>query len=84
MFFMSGDLALSILRRLIESQPGNALSPAAAEAVLHLRLADPDQARISKLAARSNEGTLTPAGGDEYDPYIGAAHRKERLPGFRS
>jgi hypothetical protein len=70
---MSGELALSILRRLIDSQPGDALSPAAAEAVLHLQLADADQARMRELAAKSNDGTLTPAEGDEYDAYIAAA-----------
>jgi hypothetical protein len=68
-----GDSALSILRRLLDSQTGDALSPAAAEAVLHLQLADADQARMSELAAKSNEGTLTPAEADEYDAYIAAA-----------
>ncbi|HEY2585306.1 MAG TPA: hypothetical protein VGI81_06035 [Tepidisphaeraceae bacterium] len=70
---MSGEFALSILRRLVESQPGDTLSPAAAEAVLHLQLAESDQARMSELAAKSDEGTLTPAEADEYDAYIAAA-----------
>lgn len=70
---MSGELALSILRRLIEPQPGHTLSQAAAEAVLHLQLAEADQTRMSELAAKSNEGTLTPAEADEYDAYIAAA-----------
>ena len=70
---MSGELALSILRRLVESQPGGTLSPTAAEAVLHLQFAEADQARMSELASKSNEGTLTAAEADEYDAYIAAA-----------
>ena len=69
---MSGEMAFSILRRLIESQRGE-LSPAAAEAVLQLQLADPDQARMSELASKSNDGVLTSAEADEYDAYIAAA-----------
>lgn len=70
---MSGELALSILRRLIESQPSGSLSAAAAEAVLHLRFAAADQSRMSELASKSNAGMLTPTEAEEYDAYIAAA-----------
>ena len=69
---MSGEMAFSILRRLVESQP-ESLSPAAAEAVLHLQFADSDHARMSDLASKSNRGILTPSEADEYDAYIAAA-----------
>lgn len=54
---MSGEMALSILQRLVESQRGE-LSPPAAEAVLQLQLADFDQARMNELASKSNDGFL--------------------------
>ncbi|HEX5243946.1 MAG TPA: hypothetical protein VFW23_11845 [Tepidisphaeraceae bacterium] len=57
---MSGEVALSILRRLVESQRSE-LSPAAAEAILQLHLADTDQDRMSELASKSNVGVLTSA-----------------------
>lgn len=69
---MSGEMALSILQRLVESQRGE-LSPPAAEAVLQLQLADSDQARMNELASKSNDGVLTSAEADEYDAYIAAA-----------
>ena len=67
---MAGDVALSILRRLIEAGD---LAPGAAEAVLRLRLPDQDQARIDELAAKSNQGTLSGEEADEYNGYIAAA-----------
>jgi len=69
---MLGDNMFSILQRLIDPEQGN-LSPAAAEAVLQIRFADSDQSRVSELAAKSNEGLLTPAEAEEYDGYIAAA-----------
>jgi hypothetical protein len=69
---MSGDTVISIFRRLIDATGGD-LPAAAAEAVLQIRLADNDQARIGDLAAKSTEGTLTPAEAEEYDGYIAAA-----------
>lgn len=69
---MSGDTAITILRRLIDAFGGE-LNPAAAEAVLQLHLADADQSRIGELAERSSNGTLTPEETTEYDGYIAAA-----------
>lgn len=69
---MHGDIALSILRRLIEAAQGD-LSPGVAEAVLRLRFAEADHARMVELASKSNQGTLTPDEGEEYDGYIAAA-----------
>jgi len=69
---MSGDTAISILRRLIDATGGE-LSSAAAEAVLQFRMADSDKVRIGELAAKSTEGTLAPAEAEEYDGYIAAA-----------
>ena len=69
---MSGDTAITILRRLVNACGGE-LNPAAAEAVLQLHLADADQSRIGELAKRSNDGTLTPEEAAEYDGYIAAA-----------
>jgi hypothetical protein len=69
---MSWEMAFSIHRRLVESQP-EGLSPAAAEAVLHLQLADWDQARMGEIAGKSSAGELTSSEADEYDAYIAAA-----------
>src|SRR5207245_6980787 len=69
---MSGDTPISILRRLIEASPAN-LSQAVATAILQLRLSDADQARISELADKSNQGTLARDEADEYDSYIAVA-----------
>jgi uncharacterized secreted protein with C-terminal beta-propeller domain len=69
---MRDDIALSILRRLIDSGQGG-LSKAAAEAVLHLQLAQVDQDRMSELAGKSNQGRLTAEEGDEYDGYLAVA-----------
>jgi hypothetical protein len=69
---MSGDTAISILRRLIDSESGE-LPAAAAEAVLHIRFTDADQARLQELASKSNDGTLSQQDAEEYDGYIAAA-----------
>jgi len=69
---MLGDTIISILRRLIDPGQGN-LPPAIAEAVLAIQFAEADQARIGELAAKSNDGMLTPAEVAEYDEYIAAA-----------
>jgi hypothetical protein len=69
---MSGDTAITILRRLLDSGSGD-LPAAAAEAVLHIRFNDADQARLQELASKSNEGTLAPEEAEEYDGYIAAA-----------
>lgn len=69
---MHGDIALSILRRSIEAAQGD-LSPGVAEAVLRLRFAEADRARLDELASKSNQGTLTPQEEEEYDGYIAAA-----------
>jgi len=69
---MSGDTAISILRRLIDASEGE-LSTAAAEAVLHIGFAESDQTRIGELAGKSNAGTLSTAEAEEYDGYISAA-----------
>ena len=69
---MIGESAIAILRRLIAPDRGD-LSPAAAEAILHLGFADEDQSRLSELATKSNSGTLTQQEADEYDGYLEAA-----------
>lgn len=69
---MREDIALSILRRLIEQGQGD-MSSAAAEAILHLEFADADRARMNELADKSNQGTLTQEEGHEYDGYIAVA-----------
>ena len=69
---MIGDAAVSILRRMIDASGGN-LSTAAAEAILQIKLADKDQARIGKLATKNTAGALTPTEAAEYDGYIAAA-----------
>jgi hypothetical protein len=69
---MSGDTALSVLRRLIDPAQGD-LSPGAAEAVLQLGFDPADQTRIEALASKSNLGTLTSEEAEEYDGYIAAA-----------
>src|SRR4051812_12626394 len=66
---MGQATTLAILRRLIDATQGN-LSQGAAEAVLLIQLTDSDQARMTELAARSNNGSLTPDEGEEYDRYI--------------
>jgi len=55
---MRGDIALGVLRRLIDGRAGE-LPAAVAEAVLRLGLLDEDQARMQGLASKSNRGTLT-------------------------
>ena len=69
---MRSDLALSILRRLVETGQEK-LSPAAAEAVLHFQFSDADHAKMSELASKSNQGTLTAEEAEEYDGYIAVA-----------
>ncbi len=69
---MPGETIISILRRLIDTGQGT-LTPAAAEAVLHFRFTDSDQARMSELASKCGQGNLSPAEAEEYDGYIAAA-----------
>ena len=69
---MLGETPLSILRRLIDPAHGN-LSPAAAEAVLQIRFTETDQARLTELADKSNQGMLSSREADEYDAYLAAA-----------
>lgn len=69
---MTGETALSIFRRLIESDPGH-LSRGAAEAILGLHFPQADQARVEQLAVKNNQGILTAAEAEEYDGYIAAA-----------
>jgi hypothetical protein len=68
---MQGDTLIAILSRLVASS-ADSLSPAAAQAVLQLRFSASDQQRVSELAAKSNEGELTPEEATEYDEYINA------------
>jgi hypothetical protein len=81
---MPSDTALDILRRLIDSRSAG-LSTAMAQAVLEIRFADADQLRMGELAAKSNQGTLSPQEAQEYDGFIAAAdllslwHSKARL-----
>lgn len=69
---MAGEVALEILRRIIDERQDE-LSPAAAEAILHLQLTDADRARMSELASKSNNGTLTSQEGEAFDAYIAVA-----------
>src|SRR5688500_5531116 len=72
MCLMSEATTLAILRRLIDATQSN-LSQGAAEAVLQIQLSESDQARMTELAARSNNGTLTSGEAEEYDRYIEVA-----------
>ena len=69
---MLGETIISILRRLIDSSQGD-LSPEAAQAVLHFRFSESDQARMAELASRNIHGTLTSSEVEEFDGYIAAA-----------
>jgi len=74
---MLGETVISILRRLIDSSQGD-LSPEAAQAVLHFRFSESDQARMAELAARNTQGALTSFEAEEYDGYIAAADLPHR------
>jgi hypothetical protein len=69
---MQGDTLIAILSRLIAASSPD-LSPAVAQAVLEMRFADSDQQRVDRLAAKSNQGDLSPEEAAEYDEYINAA-----------
>jgi hypothetical protein len=81
---MPSETALAILRRLIDSRSAGLPAPLA-QAVLEIHFADADQTRMAELAAKSNQGALTPHEAAEYDEYIAAAdllsfwHSKARL-----
>ena len=66
------EMGLSIFRRLIDANSG-ALTPSMAEAILQLQFSQADQERVSVLASKSNDGTLSAEEGQEYDGYIAAA-----------
>jgi hypothetical protein len=68
---VTGDTTVSILRRLIEdSQDG--LSPEVAKSVLQMHFSEADLARVTELASRCNQGTLTAEETLEYDGYVAA------------
>lgn len=69
---MHGDTTISILTRLIGPGEGT-FDRAAAEAILKLRFADEDNARVAELAERCSAGTLTGDDAREYDGYVAAA-----------
>lgn len=55
---MPGDEEVDILSRVID--PNNpTLNPAAAEALLELAFSESDHARMSELARKSNEGSIS-------------------------
>jgi hypothetical protein len=69
---MSGDSAVSILRRLIDPSRAD-FNPAAAEAVLQIEFGAEDQARVAELAVKCTSGTLSGDEAAEYDNYVAAA-----------
>jgi hypothetical protein len=66
---MAGDIEADIFSRLID--PTNpTLTPSAAEGILALGYSESDHARIAELAAKSNQGTLTPGERRELEGYV--------------
>ncbi len=66
---MVGEVEAEIFGRVID--PSNpALTPAAAEGILALGYSEADHARMAELAARSNQGTLTPAERRQLEGYV--------------
>lgn len=66
---MLGETEAEIFGRLIDAS-NPTLTPAAAEGILTLGYSDADHARMTDLAARSNQGTLTPAERRELEGYV--------------
>jgi hypothetical protein len=62
----------TLLDRLLEPV-GRCLSKEGARKLASLRADEEAQARVSELAARCNEGTLTPEERAEYEGYVMAA-----------
>jgi hypothetical protein len=58
-----------IFNRVID--PANpSLSPEAAQALLRFGFSESDHARVTELARKSNEGTITPDERDELESYV--------------
>ena len=66
---VKGSFEVDILTRIID--PSNpTLAPEAARALLDLSYTDADHARVSELARKSNEGTLTPEEREQLEGYV--------------
>lgn len=66
---MSTVTAADIFDRVID--PSNpTLTPEAAKAILNLGYCESDHIRMAELAAKSNEGTLTPEEKRELESYV--------------
>ena len=63
--------AAAVLERLLEPL-ARRLTPAAARALVDLRLQPEDQTRIAELAEKCNEGALTLPERQEYEAYVRA------------
>ena len=70
--FTPSETALAILRRLIDLRSADMPAPLA-QALLEMQFAETDQSRMGELAAKSNQGSLSPQEAEKYDGYIAAA-----------
>ena len=66
---MVGEMEADILGRVIDPLSPT-LTPAAAEGILSLVYSEADHARMAELAAKSNQGTLTPVERRELQGYV--------------
>ena len=69
---------VAIWSRTIEPGEGN-LSPAAADALLGLRLSRADVERVDHLSAKARDGELAPDEGAELDDYLRVGRALEFL-----
>ena len=69
---MLATMAFEILERVV--RPSRELTPAEAKVVLEFRFPEADENRHAVLAAKANEGELTPVEREEYEAYIRIAH----------
>ena len=66
---MIGEIETDIIGRVIDPSNPN-LTLAAAQGLLSLGYSEADHARMSELAAKSNQGTLTPTERRELESYV--------------
>jgi len=69
---------VEIWSRAIQPESGS-LSAAAARELMHLRLADADQARVRELSSKANAGSLTAEETQELDYYLNVGRALEFL-----
>ena len=69
---MTTNTGAAILNRLIEPEHDD-LPPETAQYLLRLDFPKKDQARVAKLSAKADEGTLTPDEREELEEYLRVA-----------